>query len=106
MYKILIKHNSDKKNNLWMVYGNTITTTSGSSTTTTFTEFSTEDVDVLKAELTKLYAEFGTSVVKVIEEVEVVCDVEIVSDETEEDTTEPSEPTDPDDTTSDGDDTP
>ena len=102
VYKILIKHTSDKKNHLWMVYGNTITT-SGSSTTTTFTEFSTEDVDVLKAELTKLYAEFGTSVVKVIEEVEVVCDVEIVSDETEEDT---NEPTDPDDTTGDGDDTP
>ena len=105
VYKILIKHNSDKKNNLWQSYGSSVTTTSSSSTTTTFTEFSTEDIEVLKAEIVKLDAEYGHSNIRVVCDIELTYGVEIVSDE--EDTTEPSEPTDPDGTTGDdGDDTP
>lgn len=102
-YKILIKHNSDKKNNLWQSYGSSVTTTSASSTTTTFTEFSTEDIEVLKAEIVKLDAEVGHSNIRVVCDIELTYGVEIVSDEVEEDTTEPNEPTDPDNTT--GDDT-
>ena len=94
-YKILIKHNSDKKNNLWQSYGNSITTTSASSTTTTFTEFSTEDIEVLKTEIAKIIAERGNSEIRIVKDVEITYGVDVVDDE--------EATTDPDDTT--GDDT-
>lgn len=101
-YKILIKHNNDKKNNLWQSYGSSVITTSASSTTTTFTEFSTEDIEVLKAEIVKLDAEVGHSNIRVVCDIELTYGVEIVSDETEEDTTtDTTTPTEPDDTTDD-----
>ena len=104
-YKILIKHNSDKKNNLWQSYGSSVTTTSASSTTTTFTEFSTEDIEVLRAEVIKLDAEVGHNNIRVVSDIELTYGVEIVSDEVEEDTTTPTEPdnTTGDDTVTDGD---
>ena len=94
-YKILIKHNSDKKNNLCQSYGNSITTTSASSTTTTFTEFSTEDIEVLKTEIQKIIAERGNSEIRIVKDVEITYGVDVVDDE--------EATTDPDNTT--GDDT-
>lgn len=100
IYKILIKHNSDKKNNLWQSYGSSVTTTSTSSTTTTFTEFSTEDIEVLRAEIIKLDAEVGHNNIRVVSDIELTYGVEIVSDETDTEDNTSTESTTPDDTTS------
>lgn len=93
-YKILIKHNSDKKNNLWQSYGNS--TTAIGSTDATFTEFSTEDLDVLRAEIIKLDSEVGHNNIRIVQDVEVTYGVEIVTDEagTEETPTTPDNSTD------------
>ena len=58
MYKIMILYNN--KNHLWKQYGSTTTTTTASgSTTEAFTEFETDDLEVLKEELIKLDAIYG-----------------------------------------------
>ena len=74
MYKILIKYPSDKVKNLYQSHGTTTTSATGEPT---FTEFSTDDVDTLKAELTNIDKKFGFENIKVIKEVEVNYSVDV-----------------------------
>lgn len=83
MYKILISYNADHK--LWQSYGTT-TTSSTSGSKSTFTEFATDDVEVLKAELLKIDREYGFSNVKVYQDVTANYSVDIVTDDKSEDT--------------------
>ena len=97
MYKILIKYPSDKITNLYQAYGNSTTSTTGS---TSFTEFETDDIDVLKSELIKLDKEHGFDSVKVIKEIDVNYTVEVTDTDAEN-----TEPTDPNPDTPSGDNT-
>ena len=87
MYKILIKYSSDKITNLWQAYGSSTTSTTGS---TSFTEFETDDIEVLKSELIKLDKEHGFDSVKVIKEIDVTYTVDVADIDVEN--TEPTEP--------------
>lgn len=64
MYKILLKYNGNKQN-MWESYGATTNSTSA------FTEFETDDVTVLKAEIEKLDAQYGHENIRVIQDVTV-----------------------------------
>lgn len=59
-YKILIKYKSALEN-LWKVYG--------TSMTTTFTEFETEDQQELIEKIKKLDSEIGNAEIRVIQDV-------------------------------------
>lgn len=64
-YKIMIKNTDAKLKSLWEAYGTT--TISGSNVT--FTEFSTDDVSVLKDEIKKLDQNIGFENIRVISDV-------------------------------------
>lgn len=92
MYRILLKHSNNVKSNIWESYGNYSTATG--SKESVFTEFETDDVDVLEAEITKIISERGNSEIRIVKDVEITYGVDVIEEEM---------PTDPDDTT--GDDT-
>ena len=71
MYKILIKYDNDKFN-LWMPYGTTTTSTTGKSE---FTEFETDDLDVLKEEIKKITSKIGYAEIRIVSD--IVFDIEI-----------------------------
>lgn len=78
MYKILIKYPNEKFSNLWEQYGtNTSSTTDSVST---FTEFETDDVSVLKSEIEKLDKEYGHKNILVYKDVTVTYNVAIAED--------------------------
>lgn len=85
MYKILIKYDNDKFN-LWMPYGTTTTSTTGKSE---FTEFETDDVVILKETILKLDKEYGFEKIRIVEDITVTFDVNVMVD----DNTEPSDGT-------------
>ena len=70
MYKILIKYDNDKLN-LWMPYGTTTTST----TSTSFKEFETDDVEVLKEEIKKITSKIGYDEIRIVSD--IVFDIEI-----------------------------
>ena len=70
MYKILIKYDNDKLN-LWMPYGTTTTST----TSTSFKEFETDDVEVLKEEIKKITSKIGYAEIRIVSD--IVFDIEI-----------------------------
>ncbi len=78
MYKILIRYND--KHNLWQSYGTTITST---STSTSFTEFETNDVEILKSEILKLDAICGHNNIRIIEDVTLKYSVDIILNTTD-----------------------
>ena len=71
MYKILIKYNNDKFN-LWMPYGSTTTSTTGKSE---FTEFETDNLEVLKEEIKKITSKIGYAEIRIVSD--IVFDIEI-----------------------------
>ena len=71
MYKILIKYDNDKLN-LWMPYGTTTTSTTGNSA---FTEFETDNLEVLKEEIKKITSKIGYDEIRIVSD--VVFDIEI-----------------------------
>ena len=70
MYKILIKYDNDKLN-LWMPYGTTTTST----TSTSFKEFETDDVEVLKEEIKKITSKIGYDEIRIVSD--IVFDIKI-----------------------------
>ena len=70
MYKILIKYDNDKLN-LWMPYGSTTTST----TSTSFKEFETDDVEVLKEEIKKITSKIGYDEIRIVSD--IVFDIKI-----------------------------
>lgn len=66
MYKILILYKAE--HNLWQQYGTTATS-SASGGKSTFTEFATDDLEVLKAEILKLDKIYGHENIKVYKDV-------------------------------------
>lgn len=82
MYKILILYKAD--HNLWQQYGTT-TTSSVSGGKSTFTEFATDDLEVLKKELIKLDSIYGFENVRVIQDITANYSVDIVTDNNPED---------------------
>lgn len=82
MYKILILYNAD--HNLWKQYGTTATSSvpGGKST---FTEFETDNVEILKTELLKLDRVHGFENIKVYQDVTANYSVDIVMDEVAKD---------------------
>lgn len=95
MYKILIKYisSSGKDNHMWISHGNSTVTKSAGSTIETFTEFQTDNMETLKAELDKLHQIFGLSEVRAINELDVSCDITVNEDNNEDDSN--SSPTTP-----------
>ena len=87
MYRILLKHSNNVKSNIWESYGNHSTATG--STESVFTEFETDDVTILEAEIQKIITERGNSEIRIVKDVEITYGVDVVDDE----------PTDPDNTT-------
>ena len=79
MYKILIKF-ENKIANLWQVYGST---TAGTSN---FTEFVTDDINVLEATVLELMKEMGSENIRVVKELptEYVVDITVEDVENEE----------------------
>ena len=82
MYKILILYKSE--HNLWQQYGTT-TTSSASCGKSTFTEFATDDLEVLKAEILKLDQQVGHENIKVYKDVTTSFSVDIAVDDATED---------------------
>ena len=82
MYKILILYKAE--HNLWQQYGTTITS-SASGGKSTFTEFATDDLDVLKEEILKLDQKYGSENIKVYRDVTANFSVNFVVDDTTED---------------------
>lgn len=80
MYKILIKYTSSSSNKLWNFHGTTTSTSNASGSQSTFTEFETDDISVLEAEVKKLDMELGHAYIKVIKEI----DYDVLVDVTEE----------------------
>lgn len=83
MYKILILYKAE--HNLWQQYGTTATS-SASGGKSTFTEFATDDIEVLKAEILKLDQQVGHDHIKVYKDVTANFSVDIAVDNTIEDT--------------------
>lgn len=79
MFRILLKHSSNIKSNIWESYGSySIATGSKESV---FTEFETDDVVVLEAEIKKIIVERGNSEIRIVKDVEITYGVDIVEDE-------------------------
>ena len=84
------------------------------TTATAFKEFKTDDLEVLSAEVVTLDKVYGHENIKVVKEIDVIYDVQIVDNEATDDetnnentgdTTEPSEPDNTNGDDGDGDDT-
>ncbi len=78
MYKILIRYND--KHNLWQSYGTTVSST---TTSTSFTEFETDDVEILKSEILKLDAIYGHNNIRIIEDVTLKYSVDVILNTTD-----------------------
>ena len=84
MYKILIKHNPNANKTdttIWRMHGSTTTST----TSTSFKEFETDDIETLKAELLSLDSLYGHENIRVIKDIEInyivdVVDSDVVTD--------------------------
>ena len=87
MYKILIKHNPNANKTdttIWRMHGSVTT-----STTTTYSEFATDDIVTLKTELLALDAIYGSENIKVVKEIDINYSVDVADpDIATEDTTE------------------
>lgn len=83
MYKILIKYipSNGIDRHMWITHGSTTITTTGNRTTETFEEFVTDDSDVLKAEVIKLYETYGTDFVKVVDEIDIEHEIFLIDAE-------------------------
>ena len=92
MYKILIKHNPNANKSdttIWRMHGSTTTST----TSTSFKEFETDNIETLKAEVLAIDAIYGSENIKVVKEIDINYSVDVAdSDAATEDTTknEPS----------------
>lgn len=82
MYKILILYKAE--HNLWQQYGTT-TTSSISDCKSTFTEFETDDLDVLKEEILKLDKIYGHENIRPYKDITANFSVDIVVDEANDD---------------------
>ena len=93
MYKILIKHNPNANKTdttIWRMHGSTTTST----TSTSFKEFETDNIETLKAEVLAIDAIYGSENIKVVKEIDINYSVDVVdSDVTTEDTTENNQST-------------
>ena len=88
MYKILIKHNLNANKSdttIWRMHGSTTT-----STTTTFTEFATDDIETLKSEILALDSVYGSENIRAIKEIDINYNVNVV--DTDVVTDNPTEP--------------
>ena len=92
MYKILIKHNPNANKldtTIWRMHGSVTT-----STTTTYSEFATDDIVTLKTELLALDAIYGSENIKVVKEIDINYSVDVADpDIATEDTTENNQST-------------
>ena len=77
MYKILIKHNTNSNKSdttIWRMHGSTTTST----TSTSFKEFATDDIETLKTELLSLDSVYGHENIRVIKDIEINYIVDVV----------------------------
>ena len=93
MYKILIKHNPNANKldtTIWRMHGSVTTST----TTTSFKEFETDDIETLKAEVLAIDAIHGSENIKVVKEIDINYSVDVADpDISTEDTTENNQST-------------
>lgn len=82
MYKILISYKPE--HNLWQQYGTT-TTSSVSGAKSSFTEFATDDLEVLKEEILKLDKIYGYENIRPYKDITANFSVDIVVDDVVED---------------------
>ena len=94
MYKILIKHNPNANKTdttIWRMHGSTTTST----TSTSFKEFETDNIETLKAEVLAIDAIYGSENIKVVKEIDINYSVDVADqDIATEDTTENNPSTD------------
>ena len=94
MYKILIKHNPNANKTdttIWRMHGSTTTST----TSTSFKEFETDNIETLKAEVLAIDAIYGSENIKVVKEIDINYSVDVADqDIATEDTTENNQSTD------------
>lgn len=81
MYKILLKHQNPNNvnNTIWHSYGTTtVSSSTYASSTTSFKEFETDDLSVLKEKIKELDKEYGHNDIRVINDVtyEVMVEIE------------------------------
>lgn len=72
MYKILLRHQNErnKHNTIWHSYGFETTTSSiSSNSTSTFKEFETDDLNVLKQTIEELNKRYGNNDIRIINDV-------------------------------------
>ena len=97
MYKILIKHNPNANKTdttIWRMHGSTTTST----TSTSFKEFETDNIETLKAELLALDLVYGHENIRPIKDIETnyvvdVVESDVVMDNPIDDTTENNQST-------------
>ena len=93
MYKILIKHNPNANKSdttIWRMHGSTTTST----TSTSFKEFETDNIETLKAEVLAIDAIYGSENIKVVKEIDINYSVDVADpDIATEDTTENNQST-------------
>ena len=81
MYKILIKHNPNANKTdtaIWRMHGSTTTST----TSTSFKEFETDNIETLKAEVLALDAIYGSENIKVVKEIDINYSVDVAVPDT------------------------
>lgn len=81
MYKILLKHQNPRNinNTIWHSYGTTTTSSvTHSSNSTSFKEFETDDLSVLKEKIKELDKEYGHDDIRIVNDVtyEVLVEIE------------------------------
>lgn len=81
MYKILLKHQNPRNinNTIWHSYGTTTTSSAThSSNSTSFKEFETDDLSVLKEKIKELDKEYGHDDIRIVNDVtyEVLVEIE------------------------------
>lgn len=81
MYKILLKHQNPRNvnNTIWHSYGTTTTSASThSQSNTSFKEFETDDINVLKEKIQELDKKYGHDEIRIVNDItyEVLVDIE------------------------------
>ena len=84
MFRIFVKYENEKIKDLWREYGISSSTT---GSTSTFTPFETDDIEVLRNELIKLDSEIGHDSIRVVQDVALQYGVTVVEKVDDEDTT-------------------
>lgn len=86
MFRIFVKYDNEKIRDLWREYGTSSSTT---GSTSTFTPFETDDIDVLRDEVMRLDSEIGHDSIRVVQDVALQYGVTVIEEDAEEEVVTP-----------------